>query len=127
MQNGEQLFWALADDLLNRPGITRSTMMGNPCLRCDGAFFACVESKTGRLIVKLPGARVLVLVSSGRAVPFVPNGRAFREWAAFPGQDERNGPPSSTRLNDSSVPHRHSMNRTSGPPWAGFDGGHLKH
>ena len=84
MQNGEQLFWALADDLLNRPGITRSTMMGNPCLRCDGAFFACVESKTGRLIVKLPGARVLLLVSSGRAVPFVPNGRAFREWAAFP-------------------------------------------
>jgi len=83
-RDGEQLFWALADDLLKRPGVTRSTMMGYPCLRCDGAFVACVESKTGRLVVKLPSDRVLELVSSGRAVPFAPNGKAFREWAAFP-------------------------------------------
>jgi hypothetical protein len=82
-QRGETLFWDLADHLLQEPGMTRSTMMGYPCLRANGAFFACVERKTGRLIVKLPADRVWELVRSGRATSFAPNGRTFREWAAF--------------------------------------------
>jgi hypothetical protein len=83
-QHGETLFWDLADELLQEPGITRSTMMGYPCLRRNGAFFACVERTTGHLIVKLPAHRVQELVRSGRAIPFAPNGRTFREWAAIP-------------------------------------------
>jgi hypothetical protein len=84
---GEQLFWVLAEDLLEDPAVTRSTMMGYPCLRADGAFFACVERNTGHLIVKLRAARVTELITSGQALPFAPNGRVFREWAALPVPD----------------------------------------
>jgi hypothetical protein len=83
----ESLFWELAQQLLTEPGVTRGTMMGYPCLRSDGAFFACVERATGHLIVKLPAQRVSELAASGQALPFAPNGRTFREWAAFPVAD----------------------------------------
>jgi hypothetical protein len=88
-EHGEELFRRLADDLLSEPGVTRGTMMGYPCLRCDGAFFACVERGTGNLIVKLPGPRVQDLVAAGRAIPFAPSGRMFKEWAAFPDRDRK--------------------------------------
>ena len=81
----EARFWALAEPLLaERPGVTRSTMMGLPCLRVDGAFFASWDRKTGALLVKLPEARVDELVHAGRAESFAPAGRRFREWAAIP-------------------------------------------
>jgi hypothetical protein len=83
----EALFWELAQPLLAEPAVTRSTMMGYPCLRSNGAFFACVEQATGNLIVKLPARRVSELAASGQALPFSPNGRTFREWAAFPHPD----------------------------------------
>ena len=83
----ETLFWQLAQQLLAEPGVTRSTMMGYPCLRVNGAFFACVERASGHLIVKLPAQRVSALVAAGQALPFAPNGRTFREWAAFPVAD----------------------------------------
>lgn len=79
----QTLFWDLAQQLLTEPGVTRSTMMGYPCLRANGAFFACVERATGNLIVKLPAHRVNELTAAGQALPFAPNGRTFREWAAF--------------------------------------------
>lgn len=87
VNSDETLFWQLAGPLLAKPGVTRSTMMGYPCLRADGAFFACIERTTGHLIVKLPALRVSELVATGHALPFAPNGRAFREWAAFAGAD----------------------------------------
>jgi hypothetical protein len=55
---GEHLFRSLAEPLLSREGVTRSTMMGFPCLRVDGAFFASSDRRTGDLRVKLPEARV---------------------------------------------------------------------
>ena len=76
-QRGESLFWDIADELLEEPGVTRSTMMGYPCLRHNGAFFACVERTTGYLIVKLPADRVQEVVSSGQAASFAPNGRTL--------------------------------------------------
>jgi hypothetical protein len=81
---GEQRFWMLADDLLGRDGVVRSTMMGLPCLRVDGSFFASCDRTTGDLLVKLPERRVSELVASGAAKPFAPAGRRFREWAAVP-------------------------------------------
>jgi hypothetical protein len=84
VETNVDLFWELAGILLARPGVTRGTMMGYPCLRNDGAFFACVERRTGHLVVKLPASRVSQLVASGQALPFSPNGRAFQEWAAVP-------------------------------------------
>ena len=80
----EHRFWSLAEPLLDLPNVTRSTMMGLPCLRLSGAFFASWDRNTGALLVKLPEARVDELVAAGRAEPFAPAGRRFREWAAIP-------------------------------------------
>jgi hypothetical protein len=80
----EHRFWSLAEPLLDLPNVTRSTMMGLPCLRVDGAFFASWDRNTGALLVKLSEARVDELIAKGRAEPFAPAGRRFREWAAIP-------------------------------------------
>jgi hypothetical protein len=84
----EELFWELAEALYTNPAVTRSTMMGFPCLRINGGFFACVERSTGNLIVKLPADRVNELVATGAGIPFAPDGKVFREWVAFPIPDE---------------------------------------
>ena len=82
--DGEARFWDLAEPLLARPGVERSTMMGLPCLRVHGAFFASCDRRTGNLLVKLPEPRVDQLVADGRAHVFTPAGRRFRQWAAIP-------------------------------------------
>jgi hypothetical protein len=77
-------FWTLARPLLRRAGVTRSTMMGFPCLRLDGDFFASCDHRTGELVVKLDEQRARALVEAGTAEPFAPNGRRFREWVTVP-------------------------------------------
>ncbi|MGD9792643.1 MAG: hypothetical protein AB7V43_04105 [Acidimicrobiia bacterium] len=84
----EHRFWEHAETLLDRPGVSRSTMMGLPCLRLNGAFFASFDRRTGDLLVKLPATRVDALVASGAAHSFAPAGRRFREWAAIAPADE---------------------------------------
>jgi hypothetical protein len=81
---GEDRFWELAAPLLEQAGVTRSTMMGYPCLRLQGQFFASLDRRTGDLVVKLDEEGVRRLLDDGRAEPFAPNGRPFREWAAIP-------------------------------------------
>jgi len=81
---GEERFWALAAPLLERSGVTRSTMMGFPCLRLNGDFFASCDHRSGDLVVKLDEKRVVALVDAGQAEPFAPNGRRFKEWASIP-------------------------------------------
>ena len=56
--DGEARFWALADPLLAQAGVTRSTMMGYPCLRLHGDFFACLDRRDGALVIKLDEAQV---------------------------------------------------------------------
>ena len=75
MLPGEARFWDLAELLLGQPGVTRSTMMGLPCLRWNDAFFASCDRRTGDLLVKLAETRVDDLVAAGRAEPFAPAGR----------------------------------------------------
>lgn len=82
--DGEERFWSLAQPLLTRPGVASSTMMGLPCLRVHGHFFASCDRRTGHLLVKLSEARVTQLLDAGHAEPFAPAGRRFRQWAAFP-------------------------------------------
>ncbi len=82
------LYDKVTEPLLADPAVQRSTMMGYPCLRVNGEFFASVERSTGHLIVKLPAPRVGELVESGAGLPFAPNGRVFREWVACPVLDE---------------------------------------
>lgn len=85
----EARFWDLAEPLLARPDVERSTMLGLPCLRVHGAFFAGCDRRTGDLLIKLSEARVDHLVGSGRARAFAPAGRRFREWAAVPPERSR--------------------------------------
>jgi hypothetical protein len=86
---GEELFWQLAEALLVDPAVTRSTMMGFPCLRLDGRFFASVDRTTQALLVKLPSERVRALIARGEGEPFAPADRVFREWVALPRADRR--------------------------------------
>ena len=90
---GEVRFWAVAEALLDEPGITRSTMMGFACLRIDGKFFATCDHRSGALVVKLSEDRVDGLVASGRAESFAPAGRPFREWASIPAERSRDVAP----------------------------------
>lgn len=85
----EARFWQLAQPLLDRAGVTRSTMMGFPCLRLQGDFFATCDRRTGSLVVKLDEDQVNRLLDAGRAEPFAPSGRRFREWAAIPYERRR--------------------------------------
>lgn len=82
--DGENVFWTLVRQLLEREDVSRSTMMGLPCLRVNGAFFASCDRKSDDLLVKLPATRVAELIAAGQAEPFAPAGRQFREWAAVP-------------------------------------------
>ena len=90
--SGEERFWKLADPLLTQAGVTRSTMMGFPCLRLAGDFFASCDRRTGHLVVKLNEARATALIDAGRADPFAPNGRPFREWVSIPQRFARSWP-----------------------------------
>ena len=51
---GEELFWDLAKPLLSDAAVTRSTMMGFPCLRLDGRFLRLRGPQDQALLVKLP-------------------------------------------------------------------------
>ena len=66
----EARLWASAEPMLAQPGVTRSTMMGLPCLRIDGRFFGSFDRRTGDLLVKLPAALVDQLVGARRAHSF---------------------------------------------------------
>jgi hypothetical protein len=81
---GNDLFESLADQASLEPDVTRGTMMGFPCLRVKGAFFASLDAKSGSLVLKLPRARVDELTGEGRGLPFAPNGRVFKEWVLLP-------------------------------------------
>jgi hypothetical protein len=63
-------------------------MMGLPCLRLDGAFFASLDKRSDRLIVKLAADEVGACVADGRGLPFAPAGKVFREWLAIDASDE---------------------------------------
>lgn len=77
-------FWEAAASLLDRPGVTRSTMMGYPCLRLHGDFFASWDRQQHALVVKLDRQTVTALLSDGLGEPFAPSGRPFREWISIP-------------------------------------------
>ena len=86
---GVARFWELAQPLLDQAGVTRSTMMGFPCLRLHGDFFATCDRRSGDLVVKLDQEQVTRLIHAARAEPFAPNGRRFRAWAAIPYERRR--------------------------------------
>ncbi len=95
MKTGERAaehgkFWEVAEPLLGSGRLVEGTMMGHQCLRsaATNGFVATVERSSGRLVVKLPKARVAELVESGEGAPFAPAGKVFREWVALSDGDE---------------------------------------
>ena len=87
MSDARQLYDGLTDDLLYDPAVGRSTMMGYPCVRRAGRFFASFDEQADALVVKLPSERVAELIADGTGEPFAPNGRTFREWVTIPELD----------------------------------------
>ena len=87
MSDARTLYEVLTDDLLYDPAVGRSTMMGYPCVRRAGRFFASFETRAGALVVKLPRERVAELIADGTGEPFAPSGRVFREWVTIPEPD----------------------------------------
>lgn len=82
-----ELFWDLVEPMYD-DHVSRSTMMGLPCVRVDGSFFASLDHRSGNLIVKLPTDRVSELIQDRTGLPFAPAGRTFKEWVAIPREDE---------------------------------------
>ena len=97
LRDVDAVFWGVAETLLERPGVTRSTMMGYPCLRFHGDFFASWDRDRGSLVVKLDRTAVAELIAHGPAEPFAPSGRPFREWASIPSNAKGSWP---RRLDD---------------------------
>ena len=60
------------------------TLMGFPCLRTGGAFFATARHDRPELVLKLPASRVDELIEAGVGGRFAPAGRPFKEWVALP-------------------------------------------
>lgn len=81
-------FHEMSASTLARPDVMTGTMMGFPCLRVSGAFFASCDHRTGDLIVKLSRDRVAQLIGDGDGKPFAPAGRTFREWVLIDDRDE---------------------------------------
>ena len=88
MNDSAEFFHTLSAQLLEDDTVTRGTMMGFPCLRVNGDFFASAERNTGHLIIKLPKTRVQDLIDTEVGEPFAPNGRRFKEWVLIPSRDE---------------------------------------
>ena len=63
-------------------------MMGLPCLRWEGTFFASLDERHGQLIVKLAAAEVSARVADGSGHAFAPAGKVFREWLVIGGASE---------------------------------------
>jgi len=85
--SAEEMFWDLTQPMHADPAVCKSTMMGLPCVRFDGRFFASLDRRSGALLVKLPADRVADLIASGHGQPFAPAGRPFREWVAVTAPD----------------------------------------
>lgn len=81
-------FHEMSAAALAHPDVATGTMMGFPCLRVAGAFFASCDHRTGDLIVKLPRDRVTQLIDNGVGKPFTPASRTFREWVLVDDRDE---------------------------------------
>lgn len=71
---------AIAAEYAARKQLGGARKFGANGLKVNGKLFAMVSSD-GKLVVKLPKARVAELVAAGRGEPFDPgHGRLMKEW-----------------------------------------------
>ena len=88
-RNKGSLFWKIADEMIASGDASEGTMMGHPCLRTQGQFFATVMHDREEVVVKLPKDRVDDLIREDIGLPFAPAGRRFKEWVALPKHTSR--------------------------------------
>lgn len=81
-------FQSISEPFLNREDVEKGTMMGFPCLRVGGQFFASCDPKSGDLLIKLPASEVTRMVEAGEGSSFSPAGRTFREWVVVSERNE---------------------------------------
>lgn len=82
----EERYAALAETLLSEPGVSLGEPgkkgFGASALWTHGSIFAMLAQ--GRLVVKLPKARVDALVAAGEGQRFDPgHGRLMKEWLSL--------------------------------------------
>ena len=70
--------------LVMEPDVEISTMMGTPCLRCNGEFMTMLFSKGNGLIIKVAPERVNELIDQGTGVEFNFTKKRFKEWVIIP-------------------------------------------
>ena len=71
VSDAAELYDELTDDLLYDPAVGRSTMVGYPCVRRSGRFFASFDPRAEALVIKLPlKTRSGELVANGTGEPF---------------------------------------------------------
>jgi hypothetical protein len=118
------LYDELTDDLLYDPAVGRSTMMGHPCVRRAGRFFASFDPRSDALVVKLSAGRVAELVGEGTGKPFAPNGRVFREWVTITEPDPELWESLLAEARDAAVEHARSQPPRRGRRSSNASGGH---
>ena len=81
----EERFARLCDELMSRPDVSQGTGkkqgFGSTALTTNDKIFAMLT--TGRLVVKLPKARVEQLVAAGEGEHLDMGGRKMREWLSL--------------------------------------------
>jgi hypothetical protein len=77
-----EVYDALADTFLSRPGVAVGRSLNNETLTVGGKIFAFL--KDGALVVKVPATTVAALLAVGDGVAFMAGGRTMREWAMVP-------------------------------------------
>ncbi len=84
--DADELFEYVVAEALSDSRIVKSKMFGSPGLKVAGKVFAMVVK--GKLVVKLPKARVEALIASGDGEYFDPgHERLMKEWVAVqPGE-----------------------------------------
>ena len=82
----EERFAAVVAALLTEPGVTppqAGSSFGSNGMKVSGKLFAMLTS--GKLVLKLPRARVDALIAAGEGTHFDPrkNGRVMKEWISL--------------------------------------------
>jgi hypothetical protein len=79
----QELFDDLAAEHLAAPEVSLKRVFRSETLTVHGKIFAMISD--GRLVVKVPAAQAVEIVSTGEGVPFEPRpGRVTKEWVCLP-------------------------------------------
>jgi len=91
MANIDERFASIASQLCERDGVALGSGrrgFGSDALTVGGRIFAMVSQ--GRLVVKLPAARVAGLIETGDGLPFdAGKGRPMKEWVELTDRSSR--------------------------------------